>query len=492
MTVTRLLLLSALTLLTVSPAMASSHRETPATWQDPCTDHTDLYAWVNDTAHDKLYMIQVYNGLHEPGQGNYQTSLCDDVLYEFHIARGPDSLDPVVTYQVRFSSTAPTPVGTIDENTPVGGGAELLVQLSGITQTYSVTRIDWGSGGSRTRTELASGLPVSPPNIGPRTDRLAYDINGSASSFSIGDADSNNLSLYDGDFMKGFINELDGGAEGRVWVGEADDPFFLDEDAIFDILNLRGPLPTAAGGSAELVAGPKDVFAGFNAMVIALEINTSKLTGTDAAPAHNGTPGDDTLLGIWNTTSRRKVTILRRNGTKRYRGPWRQVSRQGLPLINAGLIGTQDQLKYLRTKPKNDVANFGSYFLCPVLVRDLDFLGAYAALGFDAGTVNSLKCGRTDILDVINLKDIPSAGAHNVTATGDVLRVDLAIDSGFPNGRRLATDVSDVLISLIVAGDPAAGFGDNVDGNDVPFLTEFPFVGVPHEGLAGGHGAPSP
>jgi hypothetical protein len=41
----------------------------------------------------------------------------------------------------------------------------------------------------------------------------------------------------------------------------------------------------------------EDVFAGFNLNVIALEIPTSKVTGTGVAPAHNGTPGDDTLLG---------------------------------------------------------------------------------------------------------------------------------------------------------------------------------------------------
>ena len=52
--------------------------------------------------HDKLYLIAGYNGLHEPGQGNQQTRLCDDVLYEFHIARGIGVLDDAVTYQIQF------------------------------------------------------------------------------------------------------------------------------------------------------------------------------------------------------------------------------------------------------------------------------------------------------------------------------------------------------------------------------------------------------
>lgn len=60
--------------------------------------------------HDKLYLIAGDNGLHEPGQGNQRTRLCDDVLYEFHIARGIGELNDAVTYQIRLHSTPPTPV----------------------------------------------------------------------------------------------------------------------------------------------------------------------------------------------------------------------------------------------------------------------------------------------------------------------------------------------------------------------------------------------
>ena len=478
-----------LTLSMPAIAVASSHRETPNTWQDPCTDHTDLYAWVEPGTHDRLYVIQVYNGLHEPGQGNYQTSLCDDVLYEFHVARGNQDLNQVITYQIELSTSPPTPVSPIDATTPVGGGAELLVQLSGQQQTYAVRRLEYDSAGRVTSsTTLASGLRVSPPNIGPRTDRIAYGL---GAGYDPTDPTHSTVGLFDEQFMVSHVESL-GPGQGRAWVGEADDPFYLDEDAIFDVLNLRG------AGVA------KDVFAGFNANVIALEIPTTLLTGTGLAPAHDGTPGDDTTLAIWNTTSRRKVRILHRDGSMRHHGPWQQVSRQGLPLVNAGLIGTQDQHKYLRTHPRDDVVNFGSYFLCPVLVRDLEFLGTYAALGVPQGTVDALKCNRTDILDIINLIDIPTAGAHNVAiapgATGDVLRVDLAIDSGFPNGRPIPggaapnqeqADVSDVLVSVIATG-ALSGISDAVNSNDKDYLTQFPFVAVPHEGFNGGHGALAP
>ena len=83
------------------------------------------------------------------------------------------------------------------------------------------------------------------------------------------------------------------------------------------------------------------------------------------------------------------------------------------------------------------MANFGAYFLNPVIVRDAEAVGIYAALG--ARPARRSKSNRTDILDIINLTNIPAAGAHSVTAIGDVLRVDLGIDSGFPNGRAART-----------------------------------------------------
>ena len=191
------------------------------------------------------------------------------------------------------------------------------------------------------------------------------------------------------------------------------------------------------------------------------------------------------------------MNILRRDGSTRGEGPWVQVSRLGLPLVNEAVIGYQDKDFYNRTHPKNDVANFGAYFLNPIVVRDAEAVGIYAALGVDP---TPFKSNRTDILDVINLKDIPTAGAHQIplSATGDVLRVDLATDSSFPNGRPLLpgtnreqADVTDVLLSLLLTG-LSAPISDGVDNNDATFLTEFPFLALPWQGLDQGHGKPTP
>jgi hypothetical protein len=49
-------------------------------------------------------------------------------------------------------------------------------------------------------------------------------------------------------------------------------------------------------------------------------------------------------------------------------------------------------------------------------------------------------------------------------------------------------NVNSVLISLIVAGDPAAGLARGVEVNDKNYLDRFPFLAPAHQGLFQGHG----
>jgi hypothetical protein len=484
-------------------AWASSHREALAILNDPCVDNTDVYAWVTPGTHDKLYLIASINGLHEPGQGNQQTRLCDDVLYEFHITRGNGDLEDAFTYQIEFDSTPPTRVDPANLNLPPGGGKELLIQISGGQQTYTVTKVEHRPGKQSLRSVIGKDIPVAPPNVGPQTDRIAYGL-GSFVPYDqramSGDTSSAEDGLYDDAFAASFIRPLGvGGSEGRAWAGTRDDAFYLDEKGIFDIINFGGNtgIPGARSTPGE------DIFAGFNVNTIALEIPTANLFG--GMIPHNGTCGDDTLLGVWVSESRRRTRVLNANGfNDANRGEWVQVGREGIPLVNAGLIGTQDQGKYLRTTPLSDVENFAPYFLNPILVRDAEFLGIYRALGVPQATVESLKTGRVDILQAINLDNIPAPSCHHVPIarrkTGDVLRVDVAVDSQFPNGRMIPggaapnmeqVDVSDVLLSVIVAGG-ALPVSDGVDYNDKDYLTEFPWLALPHQGLNEGHGAPTP
>ena len=470
----------------------SSHREALAVLNEPCADNTDTYAWVSNGAHDKLYLIMNFNPLHEPGQGNQGLRACNGYRYEFHIAKGTSLKDKIV-YRVEFKNTlmpakAPGPMDA------VGGGNELLWQLTGGTETMTVTRVA-GSENQSTDGDLILGqdLPVLPNNHGPQTDRLVYGL-GAFKGYDSADPSSREVGLYNQDFVDKYIQKLSN--SGRIIAGQFDDPYQLDEKGIFDLVNLgKSDLGNISGARR----GPiKDVFTGFNIFSIALEIPMGDVFPLGIPHNGNGqSNATDSLLRVYSTISRQKtqtVDVTNIITGLKASGDWVQVGRNALPLFNAGLVGTQRQTLYLRTSPMNDVSNFGADILYPVLVRDADTLGIYKALGVPDSAVTMLRGPRLDIIKAINLgRPIPIEDG----STGDVLTIDAAIDSSFPNGRRLGggttanrhqVNVNSVLISLIVAGDPGAGLAKGVETNDKDFLDRFPFLAPAHQGLFQGHG----
>ena len=481
-------------------AHASSHREALAILNEPCADNTDTYAWVKPGSHDKLYLIMNFNPLHEPGQGNQGLRACNGYRYEFHIGKGT-SLKSRVIYRVEFKNTL-KPDAPPGPNDPLGGGNELLWQLTGGTETMKVTRIVRGDSprdddddddDRRGTAVLGSDLRVLPNNHGPQTDRLVYGL-GPFAGYDSGNPASREIGLYDQPFVDTFIHALSNG--GRVIAGQFDDPYQLDEKGIFDLVNLNrddlGGIPGARRPPG------KDVFTGFNIFSIALEVPIADVF-PDGIP-HNGVfapNSTDSLLRIHSKILRQKTQTVDPTNIitgLRGSGDYVQVGRNALPLFNAGLVGTQRQTLYLRSSPMNDVTNFGADILFPVLVRNADALGIYRALGVPAATVTTLKGPRADIVNAINLgRPIPIADGFS----GDVLTLDAAIDSSFPNGRRLGggtapnrhqVNVNTVLISLIVAGNPAAGLARGVEVNDKNFLDRFPFLAPAHQGLLQGHG----
>jgi hypothetical protein len=471
-------------------AQASSHREAFTVLNEPCADNTDTYAWVTNGTHDKLYLIMNFNPLHEPGQGNQGFRACNGYRYEFHIGKGTSLKDEAV-YRVEFKNTL-APEAAPGPNDPLGGGNELLWQLTGGTETMTVTRVI--GPGQPNATVLGTNLPVLPNNHGAQTDRLVYGL-GAFAGYQSGNASSREQALYDQPFVDTFIQDLSNG--GRIIAGQFDDPYQLDEKGIFDLVNLgRGDLGGIQGARDTPI---EDVFTGFNVFSIALELPTAELF-PNGIP-HNGqlqANSTDSLLRIWTSISRQAIQAVDPTNAitgLRGSGNYVQVGRNALPLFNAGLVGTQRQGLYLHTDPMKDVTRFGADILYPVLVRDLQALGVYAALGVPEATVNNvLKGPRLDIVNAINLgRPIPVADG----STGDVITLDAAIDSSFPNGRRLGggttanrhqVNVNTVLISLIAAGDPAAGLAKGVEVNDKDFLPRFPFLAPAHNGLLQGHG----
>ena len=483
------LLIFGLIAFSVPQAFASSHREALSVLNEPCADNTDTFAWVSNQTHDKLYLIMDFNPLHEPGQGNQGFRACDGYCYEFHVGKGTSLKDEAV-YRVEFHKTLPAAAAPKPTDA-VGGPNELLWQLTGGTETMTVTRVV--APGQASPVVIGENLKVLPNNHGPQTDRLVYGL-GPFKGYDSGDKTSRDTGLYGQAFIDTFIQSLSNG--GRIIAGQFDDPYQLDEKGIFDLVNLGR---TDLGGIEGARNTPvEDVFTGFNIFSIALEIPTSELF-PNGIP-HNGTlqaQSTDALLRVWASISRQATQTVDLNNNitgLRGSGNYVQVGRNALPLFNAGLVGTARQGLYLHTDPSKDVSRFGADILYPVLVRDLETLGVYKALGVPASAVATLKGPRLDIVNAINLgRPIPVADG----STGDVITIDASVDSQFPNGRRLGggsapnkhqVNVNTVLISLIVAGDAGAGLAKGTETNDKDYLDRFPFLAPAHQGLLQGHG----
>jgi len=462
-------ILCAALLLAPTLAFASSHREAPSIADDPAADNTDLYAWVEPGSHDKMYIIANFIPLEEPSGGPNFHKFSEDVRYGIHISRGA-SLNEVQDYYVFFRSTPYPNVDPADLGAPLGGGKEFFAQLSGSQQTYSVYRVNYENYQIE---KLIENAPVAPVNIGPRTQTVL------------------GRPAYDDAYAASFIRPMGrNGDAGRVFVGPRDDGFYVDLGGVFDLANLR-PQGVAQDGVA-----------GFNTHTIALEIPTRRLTKNGQAPGN--TASLDTTLGVWATADRARfgTNFSYSRRAKESYGSWVQVSRLGLPLINEVIIGLQDKDKWNSAHPKYDVQLFGAYFLNPVIVRDAEAVGIYTALQVPQATVDSLKSNRLDIINTISLNPPVFMNRPSIplSGVGDVLRVDIATDSGFPNGRPIPggahpdqeqADVTDVLMSVVLAGGTIA-LSDNVQYNDKPFLSSFPFLAAPHEGFSGGHGKPTP
>ncbi|MEO8035938.1 MAG: DUF4331 family protein, partial [Acidobacteriota bacterium] len=455
---------------------------------DPCAEVTSTFAWLSNGAHDKLYLIMNFNPLHEPGR-NQGLRVCDGYRYEFHVGKGTSLKDEAV-YRIEFKSTL-TPEATPSATDNLGGGNEVLWQLTGATETMTVTRLQ--APGSPNPVILGENLKTLPANVGPQTDRLVYGL-GAFKGYDSGDPSSREQGLYGQTFVDTFIQPLSGG--GRIIAGEFDDPYQLDDKGLSDLFNLgKADVGGLAGARSTSI---EDVFAGFNTYAIALELPTSDLF-PNGIP-HNGqsqTASTDSLLRIWSGVSRQSVqTVDPGNAITGLRGSgnYVQVSRNALPLFGSLIVGMQRRSSYLHSDPTKDVTRFGADILFPVIVRDLDAVGVYKALGVPASAVTTLKGPRLDIINFVNLgRPIPVADG----STGDVLTLDAAVDSRFPNGRVLGggaaanknqVNVNGTTLSLLLAGDPGAGLLKGVESNDRDFLPRFPFLAPANQGLLQGHG----
>src|SRR5258708_20148210 len=90
----------------LTPALASSHMDAPLITLDPAANTTDVYAFVqNENGVKTLVTALGVYPFEEPGIGPNKYNFDPNVLYQLHVALGPDAAAgrPTLSYQFRRS-----------------------------------------------------------------------------------------------------------------------------------------------------------------------------------------------------------------------------------------------------------------------------------------------------------------------------------------------------------------------------------------------------
>jgi hypothetical protein len=460
----------------------SSHREAPITALDQKADITDFFAFVSYDDPTRVTFILNVDPFLEPGNGPNYFPFDDNLLYAIRIDNNNDAKEDI-SFQFRFQTEIRLPnvftalVGAGDgisapanSPPPVAPGTPIvppaITALDGkgseglsLRQTYTVTM--WRNGVATSLHNANGGsLFAVPSNVGPRTmpDYAALSAQG--------------------------IYSLGSGI--RVFAGTVDDPFYIDLGAAFDSLNFRagaggGVLSPAADANDHVNIAP-DFVSGYNVNTIAIEVPITMLTKTGTLlPATSPAA----TIGSWGTTSRPRITVRRAPLSDESSGSWSQVQRMGNPLINELIIGTGHKDYWSMSQPKDDL-QFASFALDPTLARVLN-----AVYGIAIPTPP-----RTDLLPLVVYAPPIAAPGTTQGPVADLLRLNTGVKptpkssrrrlgllagdaAGFPNGRRVSDDVTDIAaraVAGILAGTKFSyRIGDGVNTNDVPYQETFPY-----------------
>ena len=506
-------LTAAIALATALPnaARASSHMDAPLITRDPSANTTDVYAFVTgadgstsvsalggtpppSTPKSLVVALGVYPH-EEPGVGPNIYNFDDNVLYEIHIATGPDlkAGKATISYQFEFKTMFKNQKTILDSYLGVINNVNDANQ--NLVQMYTVTKVTWHS-----KTILGTGL-VPPNNQGIATP-----------FYNQGDPPNGENPARDGvpsfdkldPYTQQTVFDFKGKGKGyTAFAGQRDDGFYGDINSIFDLLSLRSP--------------GKDSQGGFNIHLIALKIPIDEL----------GVDKDQQIVGVYATTSRQQLPVLRDNDRTKKKdddknkisvGPWVQVARQGNPLFNEGLVAIVDKDRYSRTSPASDSQLFRKYALNPELAKLINLL-----VFKGNNPPPAIETDRTDIAgiyipDLIKVDlstprarlagsgpsdpknpDDPGFSRLSIFGPngGDVLKSTIQdpfvnggfIPGGWPNGRRFGDDVVDIAVTALISDLRTLPLfirvADGIDGvsaNDIGYNKTFPYEGTPQNG----------
>ena len=469
----------------VALSSGSSHREAPGSSQDPTSDWTDVYFYTPNNDPSKAVVVGNVIPFEDPAGGPLFYSLDPNARYYLNFDNTGDGVYDI-RYRFKFTDI-------IDKNTRLALGASGQVTSVDdpdllLRQTYDVIREEYKRGKLVRTKRVANDLPVAPSNFGPKT-----------------------MPNYDTLVGQSIGTTSDGG---KVFVGQRDDPFFIDLGMTFDLINFRDMTTGNEGGF-------KDDVAGYAVHSFALELPESALLngvqsgkgkkddaktskrkkgkgkGKRKRSKRNVGPASSTpVVGVWASTERRKLELTNGRGRGGI-GPWVQVNRLGNPLINELFIPVSRKDEFNRTKPSGDGQRFGQYALEPELVKAIN-----ALFGLGCPTSN-----RQDIVQALftGIPGVTQIGSN--PAAADTLKLNLSVpptppgsvnrfgviggdNAGLPNGRRLFDDTVDIYLRVACGFlvPPAQGgkqlpLGDGVDVNDKAFLPSFPYVAGPTSGF---------
>jgi len=470
-------------------AFASSHREAPYLAMQPSVDGTDLYMFRSYETGRQGYVTVLadYIPFQDPQGGPNFYQFNPNALYEFHFDNNGDAKEDI-SFQFSFKSTSK---GQTLQSGGKNTGIPLINsgEISGVNpatlnvrETFSVNvvRGDSTTGARAPLTRITTGASVFDKPVDNIGDKTFESTSGYATYAA--------LHIYD--------VAIPGCGAGRVFVGQRKEPFFIAVGKIFDRINLN-PLGSEVNGN-------KNDLENKNISTIAMEIPISCLATQS-----------DPVVGAWTTASLRQGQTLNPtpargiNGAVVAGGPWVQVSRVGMPLVNEVVIGLDDKDRFNAAKPSTDTyfANYVTNPSLPTYIQKL-FPSAQAPTNFPrTDLVAAFLTGISGLNQPVNVTPsemlrlntsiAPNYGAQNPlgVAGGD--------KAGFPNGRRPGDDVVDLSLRVAMGalcvltgnadvlkvgchpGDAPAGglpFTDGVRKTSTDFQRVFPYLDTPLPG----------
>lgn len=440
-------------------ALASSHREAPFISSMPTVDATDFYMFNSYETGRAGYVtfIANYDPLQDAYGGPNYFALNQNAVYDIDIDNNGDA-KPDIVFRFRFTNTFK------NLTVPAGGDqtAVPLIAIGPVTASdqSALNRIE-----TYTLTEYTRD-PYRPyVSSGAGQGQLIADAHG-GTTFTKPVDNIGNKSLPDyesyADQYIYTVNIPGCSQTGRVYVGQRKDGFVVDLGEVFDLVNLNPAGPRD---------GTRNTLTNKNVTSLALEIPASCLVDSHAK---------DPVIGAWTTagipaTLKVNPNPVGENNAQIAIGPYKQVSRLGMPLVNELVIGLPDKDRFNASAPADD-PQFLHYVTNPSLPVLLNVLFGNAAMVPHTPRNDLVTAFLTGVPGLNQPAKLIAPGEElrlntSIAAKPPVAQNDLGVlagdTAGFPNGRRPYDDVVDITLR-VAEGALCGAIGSCGDENTDP------------------------